>query len=154
VLVAREHSEVEGEIAMSSLAVPAPEAAPKSYSRWIPWLGWAVSMWPVFVVVSSANWKLSRNPWYVGEFARIGWPDSSLPLLATLQLCALALFLIPRTAVLGAILLTGYMGGAVATYFRIQEYYPPLVPFSTAAIAWIGLWLRDARLRSLTPIRK
>src|SRR6187399_2417701 len=112
---------------MSSLAVPVPEAAAKSPSRWIAWLGWAVSMWPVFVVVSSANWKLSHNPWYVGEFARIGWPESSLPLLAFLQLGALTLFLIPRTAALGAILLTGYMGGAVATYFRIQEYYPPLV---------------------------
>ena len=110
-------------------------------------------MWPVFVVCSSANWKLTRNAWYVAEFARIGWPDSALPTLAFMQLTALVLFLIPRTAVLGAILLTGYLGGAVATYVRIGEWYPPLVPFSTAAIAWIGLWLRDERLRTLTPIR-
>lgn len=139
---------------MSSVAVPVPDVTHKPQHRWIAWLGWAVSMWPVFVVVSSANWKLSHNAWYVGEFARIGWPESSLPLLAFLQLGALILFLIPRTAALGAILLTGYLGGAVATYFRIQEYNPPLVPFSTAVIAWLGLWLRDARLRSLLPIRR
>jgi hypothetical protein len=122
--------------------------------RWLTWIGWAVSLWPTFVVVSSATWKLTRNAWYVGEFARIGWPDSALPLLAFLQLGALLLFLIPRTAVLGAILLTGYLGGAIATYVRIGEFYPPLVPFSTSVIAWIGLYLRDDRLRALVPFRK
>jgi hypothetical protein len=120
---------------------------------WIVWAGWVVSLWPAFVVISSATWKLTYNAWYVAEFARIGWPESALPLLAFLQLGALALFLFPRTAVFGAILLTGYLGGAVATYFRIQEYYPPLVPFSTAVTAWLGIWLRDARLRALVPWR-
>jgi hypothetical protein len=122
--------------------------------RWLSWAGWAISLWPAFVVVSSATWKLTRNAWYVGEFARIGWPDSALPLLAALQLSFLALFLIPRTSVLGAILLTGYMGGAVATYVRIGEWNPPLVPFSTAAIAWFGLYLRDEGLRKLVPFRR
>jgi hypothetical protein len=105
-------------------------------------------------VVSSATWKLTRNAWYVGEFARIGWPDSALPLLAAMQLTCLALFLIPRTSVLGAILLTGYMGGAIATYVRIDEWNPPLVPFSTAAIAWLGLFLREEGLRKLVPFRR
>jgi hypothetical protein len=118
------------------------------------WIGWVVSLWPAFVVISSATWKLTRNAWYVGEFARIGWPDSALPTLAYLQLGSLLLFLIPRTSVLGAILLTGYLGGAIATYFRIGELYPVLVPLSTSMIAWAGLYLRDERLRSLIPIRR
>jgi hypothetical protein len=118
------------------------------------WFGWAVSMWPAFVVVSSATWKLTRNAWYVGEFARIGWPDSALPLLAYLQLGSLVLFLIPRTAALGAILLSGYLGGAIATYVRIGEPSPVLVPLSTSLIAWFGLWLRDAKLREVLPIRR
>jgi hypothetical protein len=122
--------------------------------RWISWIGWAVSLWPVFVVASSATWKLTRNAWYVAEFARIGWPVSALNLLAGLQLGCIALFLIPRTSVLGAILLTGYLGGAIATYVRIGEPYPVLVPLSTSMIAWLGLWLRDQRLRSLTPWRR
>jgi hypothetical protein len=119
--------------------------------RWVPWAGWAISLWPAFVIISSATWKLTRNAWYVGEFARIGWPDSALPLLAFLQLASLALFLIPRTAVLGAILLTGYLGGAIATYVRIGEFYPPLVPLSTSMTAWLGLFLREPRLRILLP---
>ena len=134
---------------MSSLAVSLPVSTQK---RWIGWIGWAVSLWPVFVVLSSANWKLSRNAWYVGEFARIGWPESALNLLAFLQLGCILLFVFPRTAVLGAILLTGYMGGAIATYVRMGEPYPVLVPLSTAVIAWAGLFLREARLRTLLPL--
>ena len=122
--------------------------------RWIAWAGWAISMWPVFVVASSATWKLTRNAWYVREFARIGWPDNVLPDLAFLQLGCILLFLIPRTSVLGAILLTGYLGGAIATYVRIHELYPVLVPLSTSMIAWLGLYLRDERLRTLLPIRR
>ena len=136
---------------MSSIAVPVPEAAPK---RWMFWIGWVVSLWPAFVVISSATWKLTRNQWYVTEIVRIGWPDSALPMLAYLQLGSLLLYLIPRTSVLGAILLTGYLGGAIATYVRIGEFYPVLVPLSTSMIAWAGLYLRDERLRSLIPIRK
>jgi hypothetical protein len=136
---------------MSSIAVELRETTPK---RWIFWVGWVVSLWPVFVVGSSATWKLTRNAWYVAEFARIGWPESALNRLAFLQLGCIVLFLIPRTSVLGAILLTGYLGGAIATYIRIGEAYPALVPLSTSMIAWAGLYLRDQRLRSLIPIRR
>lgn len=136
---------------MSSIALELQEAPQK---RWLFWAGWVVSLWPVFVVASSATWKLTRNAWYVAEFARIGWPESALNLLAFLQLGCIALFLIPRTSVLGAILLTGYLGGAIATYVRMGEPYPVLVPLSTSMIAWAGLYLRDQRLRSLIPIRR
>ncbi len=126
-------------------------------TRWKVWMVWAgrvLSLWPVFVVLTSATWKLTRNPWYVAEFARIGWPEGALPLLAFLQLGCILLFIIPRTAVLGAILLTGYLGGAIATYVRIGEPYPVLVPLSTSVIAWAGIYLRDERLHSLLPFRK
>jgi len=136
---------------MSSIAVPVRETKRKP---WLLWIGWVVSLWPAFVVISSATWKLTRNQWYVTEFARIGWPDSALPLLAYLQLGSLLLYLIPRTSVLGAILLTGYLGGAIATYVRIGEPYPVLVPLSTSMIAWAGIYLRDERLRALIPLRK
>ncbi len=122
-------------------------------SPWMLWAGRVISIWPVFVVLSSATWKLTRNAWYVAEFTRIGWPDSALPLLAFLQLGCILLFVIPRTAVLGAVLLTGYLGGAIATYVRIGEPYPVLVPLSTSMIAWAGIYLRDARLRALLPFR-
>jgi hypothetical protein len=60
--------------------------------------------------------------------------------------------LIPRTAVLGVVILTGYLGGAIASYVRIGEYYPPLLPLTTALLAWLGLFLREPRLRALLPI--
>jgi hypothetical protein len=136
---------------MATVDVPIRE---KTEKRWLVWIGWLVSLWPVFVVCMSARWKLTRNQWYVTEFARIGWPEARLNLLAGLQLGSAALFLIPQTSALGAILLTGYLGGAIAAYTRIGEPYPVLVPLSTAMIAWFGLWLRDQRLRQLLPFRR
>ncbi len=135
----------------ATAAVPVREIRSK---QWMLWIGRVLSVWPVFVVGMSATWKLTRNPWYVAEFSRIGWQGSALPLLAFLQLGCILLYVIPRTAILGAILLTGYLGGAVAAYTRMGEPYPVLVPFSTAVIAWIGIYLRDARLRALVPIRQ
>jgi DoxX-like family len=125
-----------------------------SMKRWVVWAGRAISLWPAFVVISSATWKLTRNPWYVKEFARIGWPEGALNGLALLQLGCLVLYLIPPTAVLGAVLLTGYLGGAIATYVRMGEPSPVLVPLSTSIIAWLGIWMRDERLRALLPWRK
>jgi hypothetical protein len=122
-------------------------------SRWLVWAGWIVSAEPVYVVLSSARWKLTSNAWYDGEWLRIGWEAPALPYIASLQLVAIVLFLIPPTAVLGAVLLTGYMGGAIASYVRMGEYYPPLVPLTTALLAWLGLYLREPRLRALLPIR-
>jgi hypothetical protein len=102
----------------------------------------------------SARWKLTSNPWYVREWGRLGWQAPDLPFIASLQLGAILLYVIPRTSILGAVLLTGYMGGAIASYVRIGELYPPLVPFSTAVFAWLGLFLRDERLRALLPFRR
>lgn len=136
---------------MSTTAVDT--AVPRT-PMWMVWAGRLMTLAPVFIVLSSARWKLTQNPWYVMEWGRIGWQVPALPTIASLQLVAIALYLIPQTAVLGAVLLTGYMGGAVASYVRIGEWYPPLVPFTTAVLAWGGLWLRDARLRELMPYRR
>ena len=57
-------------------------------------------------------------------------------------------------AVLGVVLLTGYLGGAISQYVRLEEPYPPLVPLTTAMRAWAGLWLREDRLRALLPLRR
>ena len=101
----------------------------------------------------SSRWKLTLNPWYVAEWGRIGWKTPDLPFIASLQLGAILLYVVPRTSVLGAVILTGYMGGAIASYVRIGELHPPLVPLTTAMLAWLGLYLRDERLRALLPLR-
>jgi len=121
---------------------------------WLVWTGRIVSVAPVLIVLMSARWKLTLNPWYVHEWGRIGWKTPDLPFIASLQLGAILLYVIPRTSVLGAVLLTGYMGGAIATYVRIGELYPPVVPLTTAMLAWLGVYLRDERLRALLPFRR
>jgi len=122
--------------------------------RWMIWTGRVVSVLPVLIVLTSSRWKLTESPFYVREWGRIGWQVKDLPLIASLQLGAILLYVIPQTSILGAILLTGYLGGAIASYFRIGAYYPPLVPFTTAALAWLGIFLREKRLRQLVPFRR
>ena len=126
---------------------------PTRLHRWMTWTGRVVSVAPVLIVLMSARWKLTHDPWYVREWQRLGWAVEALPTIATLQLVAIALYVIPYTSVLGAVLLTGYMGGAIASYARIGEWTPPLVPLTTAVLAWIGIFLRDGRLRSVLPYR-
>ena len=121
--------------------------------RWMVWTGRIVSLLPVLIVLMSSRWKLTSNPWYVQEWGRIGWKTQDLPFIASLQLGAVLLYVIPRTSLLGAVILTGYLGGAIATYVRIGELYPPLVPLTTALLAWLGIYLREKRLRQLLPIR-
>jgi len=126
-----------------------------TWSRlWLVWTGRIISVAPVLIVLMSARWKLTANPWYVREWGRIGWRTPDLPFIASLQLGAILLYVIPRTSVLGAVILTGYMGGAIASYVRIGELYPPLVPLTTAMLAWLGIFLRDERLRDLLPFRR
>ena len=117
------------------------------------WAGRIVSVLPVLIVLISSRWKLTQDPFYVREWGRIGWQTKDLPYIASLQLGAILLYVIPRTSVLGAVLLTGYLGGAIASYVRIGALYPPLVPLTTAMLAWLGLYLRDRRIRELLPIR-
>lgn len=137
---------------MDTVAVESPQVA--RWHQWMVWAGRLISCAPVYVVLSSATWKLTSNPWYVGEWERIGWTPADLPLVASFQLTAIVLFVIPQTALLGTVLLTGYLGGAIATYVRIGEFYPPLVPLTTALLAWLGLYLREPRLRALLPFRR
>ena len=136
---------------VSTAVGQAPVATPPA--RWIVWAGRLVSAVPVFILLSSARWKLTHNPWYVREWSRIGWVPTELSGIGLVQLTCVALYLIPQTSVLGTVLLTGYLGGAIASYVRMGEPYPVLVPLSTCLLAWLGIYLREARLRTLLPLR-
>ena len=81
--------------------------------RWLPWIGWAFSLAGVSILLMSARWKLTFDPWYVKEWGRLGWDPNMLPRVALIQLACVVLYLTPRTAVLGVVLLTGYLGGAI-----------------------------------------
>jgi hypothetical protein len=123
-------------------------------NTWITWTGRLLSLVPVFILLSSARWKLTHNPWYVAEWGRIGYAPSAINGIGLVQVACVVLYLIPQTAVLGTVLLTGYLGGAIAAYVRIGEPYPVLVPLSTCLLAWAGIYLREPRLRALLPLRR
>ncbi len=137
---------------MSATAVQASTGT--RLTRWIIWTGRAVTSIPVFILLSSARWKLTHSPFYVVEWTRIGYAPSALNGIGLVQLTCVALYLIPQTAVLGTVLLTGYLGGAIASYVRIGDPYPALVPLTTCLLAWAGIYLRDERLRALLPFRR
>ena len=123
-------------------------------NRWVLWTGWLLSAGAVLILLMSARWKLTFDPWYVKEWGRIGWDANALPRIALIQLACVVLYVTPPTAVLGAVLLTGYLGGAISQYTRIGEPIPVLVPLSAALLAWAGLYLREDRLRALLPFRR
>lgn len=137
---------------MSAVAVQVHDASRLNW--WALWTGRVISVLPVLILLMSARWKLTHAPFYVAEWGRIGYAPSALTGIALLQLTCVVLYLIPRTAVLGVVLLTGYLGGAIASYTRLGEPYPVLVPLSTALLAWAGVYLREERLRSLLPFRR
>ncbi len=91
----------------------------------------------------------------VETFARLGWSLNLAPVLGTILLVSVALYVIPVTSVLGAILLTGYLGGAVATHFRVGDplFSHVLFPTYVGVLLWGGLYLREPRLRALIPLR-
>lgn len=120
-------------------------------SKKIVWASWIISALPVLLLLFSGVMKLMKPPAVVEGFAHLGYPERLALGLGILEIaCALA-YLIPRTAVLGAILLTGYLGGATTTHLRIGE--PFFMPVILGVLLWLGLYLRDTRLRALIPLR-
>jgi DoxX-like family len=105
------------------------------------------------MMLLSAWMKFTENPQMVGDFVgKLGYARSTLPGIALLELACVLLYAMPRTAVLGAVLLTGYLGGAIATHVRVGD--PFVVPLLLGVFVWIGVYLRDDRLHALMPFRK
>jgi hypothetical protein len=95
--------------------------------------------------------KLLRLPVVVEATVQMGFPASTVPVIGATLLACLVLYLVPRTAVLGAVLLTGYLGGAVCAQLRIEAplLSTVLFPVYVGALVWLGLYLRSAALRAL-----
>jgi hypothetical protein len=98
-----------------------------------------------------AGIKLIQSPMAINGTTELGYPASVVLPLGLIQLGCLVVFLVPRTSVLGAILWTGYLGGAIATHVRLENplFTHQLFPMYVAALLWGGLYLRDARVRAL-----
>ena len=99
--------------------------------------------------------KLKGGPELDQGMAHLGLPASMVKPLAILELTCVIVYLIPQTAVLGAILLTGYVGGIICTHWRVGDPFLPSIatPIALGIFIWLGLYLRDSRLRALIPLR-
>ncbi len=111
--------------------------------------GWILSILPCLMLVMSGVMKIMQTPEVVKGFAT--WPAGSAVAIGVVELVCTAIFLVPRTAMLGAILITGYLGGAIAV--TVQLGMPFFLPLIFGVMVWGGLWLRDPRLRALLPLR-
>lgn len=128
-------------------------AAPTTAKR--PWAGIIVTALPVLFLLFDAVMKLMNPAPVVESMQRLGYPQGLAPAIGILQLACLAAYVVPRTSVLGAILLTGYLGGAVATHVRVGDplFSHVLFPVYVGVLVWAGLYLREPRLRALVPLR-
>jgi hypothetical protein len=120
------------------------------------WAGRVVSAIPVAMMTLSGVMKLAgaftQDPQRAQNWAHFGYPPSALLPIGVVELCCAALYAVPRTAALGAVLVTGYLGGAIATHVRVSEPVW-IAPLLLGVLAWLGLYLRDVRLRALLPVR-
>ena len=112
-------------------------------------LSWLAGL---FVLTSGLNLLFVHSPDLLENFARFGYPEKMMPEVGLAASVASLLYLIPKTSVLGALLLTGYLGGAVATHVRISDA-TFLAPLMVGILIWLGLFLREERLRVLLPLR-
>ncbi len=127
-----------------TLAVEAPK-------RWLPWVGRATSALPAALFLFSASLKITSSPLMVDGLGKAGFSPGLVTAIFVLELACLAIYLVPPTAVLGALLLTGYLGGAVVTHLRVGQ--PLAMPVVIGVLVWAGLYLRDARVRAILPLR-
>ena len=118
-----------------------------------PWAGYVISALTILFLTADAVGKLIKPQAVITGTVELGYQESIIVPLGILLLACTILYAIPRTAVLGAILLTGYLGGTVATHARIGNpvFSHMLFGVYIGIFVWLGLYLRDARLRQLVP---
>ena len=118
------------------------------------WAGRILSVLPAMFLLVDGSMKLFKPPMVVEATLQLGYSESAIAGIGVVLLISTILYLIPRTAILGAILLTGYLGGAVATHVRVSAVaFNILFPVFFGALLWAGLWLRDRRVQDLLPLR-
>lgn len=120
-------------------------------SKGMLWTGRVLSALPALLLLMSGVMKLTRIPAVIQSFAHAGLAESFLVPIGILEISCAVVYLIPQTAVLGAILVAAYLGGATVTTLRVGDpWWPPVL---AGVVAWAGLFLRDPRVRDLLPLR-
>jgi hypothetical protein len=123
-------------------------------SKKMLWAGYITSALPALFLLMDGVMKLFKPVFVVEPTIKLGYPENVIIPIGIVLVVSTVLYLVPRTSVLGAILVTGYLGGAVATHVRVGEgLFPVLFPVVFGALLWLGLYLRDDRIRALIPLR-
>ncbi len=124
-------------------------------SKGMLWTGRVISALVGLFLLADGVAKVFKPQEVVEKTVELGYPESSIVGMGVALIASAVLYLFPRTAILGAILLTGYLGGAVATHVRVAgDAFSIVFPVIFGILVWGGLWLRDERLRALTPIQR
>lgn len=136
------------------MSTPVP-AEPKPASAVMLWTGRVLSLLPALMLIMSGVMKIQKSPEVLKGFGELGYPVDILVGLGAVEIACVVVYLIPQTSVLGAILITGYLGGAVSAHVRHGDPWGQcLAPAVFGVIVWLGLVLRDERVRSLLPFRR
>ena len=122
-----------------------------SVSKSMRWISYILSALPILFLAFSASSKFLKPEGMELNVEHLGWKMDQMTALGFVETACIVVYLIPRTAVFGAVLLTAYLGGATATHARIGE--PFIIPVLVGVVLWVGLYLREPRLWSLAPIR-
>src|SRR5438552_16120894 len=117
----------------------------------IVWVGRVISAVASLLFLMSAFLKLRGGPELAKGIAHLGIPEAMIVPLSILEISCVVIYLIPATAVLGAILLTGYIGGAICTHWRVGD--PFFIQILLGMFVWLGLYFRENRLKALIPLR-
>ncbi|HEY1577719.1 MAG TPA: DoxX family protein [Terracidiphilus sp.] len=142
-------------IGNSAAAMEQPSADVKSQSKGLQWTGRVLAGLVVLFMLIDAYGKFAKLPQVVDASARLGIPMSEAFSIGVLLLISTLIYAIPRTAVLGAVLLTGYLGGAVAIQMRAgSPTFEQVFPVIFGVIVWAGVFLRDCGLRKVFPVRR
>ena len=130
-------------------------AAPRPATKAMTWAGWGLTGLAVLFMTFDIAIKLVDLQVVRDTLVQLGYPPQLGRTIGVIELVCLALYLNPRTSVLGAVLFTGVMGGAIATHMRVGDPLFSHVLFGVylGAVLWGGLWLREPRLRALFPVR-
>lgn len=124
--------------------------------KWQLWTGWVLTGLVALFYFLDAGMKLFQLPIVSETLAGLGWPASAAVPLGIVMLISTVLYVVPKTSVLGAVLMTAYLGGAVATHARVGSpiFSHMLFGVYVGVLMWAGLFLKDARVRALLPFRR
>ena len=119
------------------------------------WTGRIITGIIVLFLLVDALMKVVESAPAMEGSVQLGWPEAAVQPIGIVLLLATILYVIPRTSILGAIVLTGYLGGATSVMVRaMQPGHPYLFPVVFGVLVWAGLFLRDEKVRALIPLRK